>query len=183
MRHPAFDQAWGITVGHEGDFSDDPKDSGGATRFGITEAVARANGYVGPMRMLPYDMARSIGYEHYWKQNRLDDVAALSNRLAIELFDTGYNMGIGTAAGYLQRCLNAFNREQRDYPDVKVDGILGNSTLHALRRFLLFRRADGETVLLRAVNALQGVGYISIAERREKDERFVFGQFLNRVAI
>lgn len=183
MTTPLFDQAFGITIGHEGDFSDHAEDSGGATRYGITEAVARANGYVGPMSALPYSLARSIAYAHYWEQNRLDEVGAISNKLALELFDTGYNMGIGTAAQYLQRCLNAFNRAQRDYPDVKVDGILGNSTLYALKRFMAVRKQDGETVLLRAVNALQGAGYISIAQNREKDEKFVFGQFLNRVAM
>ena len=183
MTTPLFDQAWGVTVGHEGDFSDHAEDSGGATRFGITEAVARANGYVGPMHALSYDLARAIGYEQYWKQNRLDEVGAISNRLALELFDTGYNMGIGTAAQFLQRVLNALNRNGSDYPDQKVDGVLGNMTIYALRRFMAVRRKDGETVLLRAVNSLQCAGYIAIAERREKDEKFVFGQILNRVAL
>ena len=180
---PLFDQAFGITIGHEGDFSDDPKDSGGATRFGITEAVARANGYVGPMHLLPFSLARSIAYSHYWRQNRLDEVGELSNRVALELFDTGYNMGVATAAIFLQKCLNALNREQKDYPDVKVDGVLGNGTLYALRRFMAVRRREGETVMMRALNSLQGAGYIELALRREKDERFVFGQILNRVAI
>lgn len=183
MTTPLFDQAFGITIGHEGDFSDHPEDSGGATRFGITEAVARANGYVGPMAALSYDLARNIAYSQYWKQNRLDEIGAISNKLALELFDTGYNMGIGTTAQFLQRCLNVFNRVQKDYPDVKVDGVLGNSTIYALKQFMAVRKKDGETVLLRAVNALQGAGYISIAQAREKDEKFVFGQFLNRVVM
>jgi lysozyme family protein len=183
MTTHAFNQAFSITVGHEGDFSDHPNDSGGATRFGITEAVARANGYVGPMQALSFDLARQIAYAQYWRQNRLDDVAAISNPVAFELFDTGYNMGIATAAIFLQKCLNAFNRIQRDYPDVKADGILGNMTIYALRRFYIVRRSDGEKVLLRALNGLQSAAYIELALRREKDEAFVFGQVLNRVAI
>lgn len=183
MTSPIFNQAFAITVGHEGDFSDDPNDSGGATRFGITEAVARANGYVGPMQLLSFDLARQIAYAQYWKQNRLDDIAAISNPVAIELFDTGYNMGIATAAKFLQRCLNAFNREQKDYPDVTVDGVMGNMTIFALRKFFVVRRSDGEKVLLRALNGLQCAGYVELALARQKDEKFVFGQILNRVII
>jgi lysozyme family protein len=35
--------------------------------------------------------------------------------LAAELLDTGVNMGTGTATGFLQRALNALNRNGRDY--------------------------------------------------------------------
>jgi lysozyme family protein len=34
----------------EGDFSDHPADRGGPTRWGVSEAVARAHGYAGDMR-------------------------------------------------------------------------------------------------------------------------------------
>jgi len=178
-----FDQAFRKTIGHEGDFSDDPSDSGGATRFGITEAVARANGYAGPMYLLSYDLARQIAYAQYWRQNRLDDIAAISNPVALELFDTGYNMGVGVAAKFLQTALNALNREAKDYPDLTPDGVLGNVTIYALKAYFRVRRRDGELVLLRALNCLQGAGYIELSQRRAKDERFVFGWLLNRVAI
>ena len=40
-------------IEREGGYVHHPADKGGATCFGVTEAVARANGYVGDMRFLP----------------------------------------------------------------------------------------------------------------------------------
>lgn len=183
MSGDAFTAALEQSLGIEGDFSDDPADSGGATRFGITEAVARRHGYQGPMRSLPPATAKDIYRADYWDAQNLDTVAINSRRIAWELFDTGVNMGTGQAGEFLQMSLNAFNRQATDYPDVEVDGEIGPQTLDALDAFLRLRGHDGETVLLRALNALQGAGYIELAERREKDERFVFGWFLQRIRI
>lgn len=179
----AYDIAVADLIGIEGDFSDDPADSGGATRFGITAAVARRHGYTGPMRTLPAAIAKEIYRADYWDAQSLDAVGAQSFKVAFELFDTGVNMGISQAASFLQMSLNAFNRRGVDYPDIEVDGEIGPATLDALDAFLRLRHKDGETVLLRALNALQGAAYIELAERREKDERFVFGWFLQRVKI
>lgn len=179
----AFGDAISELLGIEGDYSDDPADSGGNTRFGITEAVARRHGYTGPMRTLPVSLAKGIYRADYWDAQNLNAVAMFSRRIALEMFDTGVNMGISQAGEFLQMSLNAFNRQATDYPDVEVDGEIGQATINALAAFIRRRGKDGETVLLRALNALQGAAYIELAERREKDERFVFGWFLQRVAI
>ena len=60
-----FDAALGQVLLHEGEFSDDPHDLGGATRYGITEAVAREVGYRGDMREFPLDVAKRIYRERY----------------------------------------------------------------------------------------------------------------------
>lgn len=179
----AFDDAIADLIGIEGDYSDDPADSGGKTRFGITEAVARRHGYTGVMRDLPPALAKDIYRKDYWDAQNLDTIAMLSHRIAWELFDTGVNMGVSQAGEFLQMSLNAFNRQATDYSDIEVDGAIGSATLDALAAFLKRRGKDGETVLLRALNALQGAAYIELAERRDKNERFVFGWFLQRVHI
>lgn len=181
-----FERAWAKLVGKEGGFSDDPHDSGGATRWGITEGVARDDGYTGPMLELPLERAQSIAKRKYWDTLRLDDVALIDERLAHELLDTAYNMGPPTAAIFLQRALNVLNRSNRtppDYPELVVDGRLGAFTLAALAAFVRFRGARGLIVLLRTVNCLQGARYVELAERREKDESFMFGWISQRVEI
>ena len=65
-----------------------------------------------------------------------DRVAEVAPELAEELFDTGINMGTGTAIGFLQRALNALNRNGRDYADLAVDRRIGPATLGALDAFL-----------------------------------------------
>lgn len=178
----AFAEAFENVIGIEGGYTDDPKDSGGATRYGITERVARAHGYVGDMRNLPLGTAQAIYRAQYWDLLRLDEIARFSRRIAHELFDTAVNMGVGVAGGFLQRSLNAFNRNAADYPDVTVDNVIGPMTVSALRRLLAIRGGDGETVILRALNSLQGARYIELAESRPKDESFAYGWMLRRVA-
>ncbi|MFM2041555.1 MAG: hypothetical protein RLY86_131 [Pseudomonadota bacterium] len=167
----------------EGGYSNHPSDAGGETMFGVTAAVARAHGYTGPMRDMPRSVAEAVYRRSYWDALRLDDIAAQSIAVAAELADTAVNMGPGTAAGFLQRALNCFNRQGRFYADLAVDGRIGPATLGALERYLFNRRDDGETVLLRAMNALQGARYIELCERRQTDEEFVFGWLLHRVVM
>ena len=169
-------------IAREGDYSDHPADRGGATRFGITETVARADGYTGPMRRLPLARAEAIYRRLYWTAPGLDRVGELAPTLAEELFDTGVNMGPGVAAGFLQRALTALNRGGRDYPDLVPDGRIGPATLAALAVFLRHRGAAGETVLLKAVEALQGERYVTVAERRPASEAFLYGGLAERLS-
>ena len=169
-------------IEREGGYVENGADKGGPTCFGITEAVARANGYRGSMRQLPRDEAAAIYKRLYWLRPQLDDVARRSARLAAELFDTGVNMGPAVAVTFLQRALTALNRNGKDYPDLVPDGRVGPQTLAALDAFLSLRgRSSGETVLLRALEALQGERYLRLAERRPANEAFLYGWLSNRI--
>lgn len=176
-----FDRALQHTLGIEGGFSDDAADSGGATRWGITEVVAREFGYKGEMSALPLEFAKGVYRQKYWDLLHLDLVAALSEQVASELFDTAVNTGVSFAAKSIQRILNVMNREASDYQDIEVDGLIGPSTLRSLRLFLALRGIAGSRVLFSALNSLQGAFYIELAERRSKDEKFVYGWFNQRV--
>jgi lysozyme family protein len=168
-------------IDREGGYVNHPADRGGATRFGITAAVARANGYTGDMRDFARPAAAAIYRSGYWTRPAFDQVATRAPRLAAELFDTGVNMGPAVAATFLQRALNALNRGARDYPDLACDGRIGTATLAALAGFLATRGPAAETVLIRAVEALQGERYLTLAEQRPANEAFLYGWLAQRI--
>jgi hypothetical protein len=182
-------------IEREGGYVNHPADKGGPTCFGITEAVARAHGYAGAMRQLPRAEAAAIYRRLYWQRPKFDEVAKRSAHLAAELFDTGVNMGPAVAVTFLQRALTALNRGAKDYPDLTPDGRIGPATLNALDTFFATRgssppvgldggdqrRTSGETVLLRALEALQGERYLRLAERRPANEAFLYGWLANRI--
>ncbi|GAA4000960.1 glycoside hydrolase family 108 protein [Sphingomonas humi] len=178
---PSIDQLIDGLIAREGGYTNHPADRGGPTRYGITEAVARAHGYSGPMSLLPRDEAAAIYRRLYWLRPRYDQVARRAPRVAAELFDTGANMGPGVATTFLQRALTALNRNAKDFADITPDGRIGPRTLGALDSFLDLRGAGGETVLLRALEALQGERYLRLAEKRPANEAFLYGWLANRI--
>lgn len=168
-------------IDREGGYVNHPADRGGPTAFGITEAVARANGYQADLRHLPRAVAGGIYRRIYWTRPRFDQVAAKAPTIAAELFDTGVNMGPKVAVAFLQRSLNALNRGARDYADIAPDGLIGPATLAALAGFLAHRGTAGEKVLLKAMEALQGERYLRLAEGRPANEAFLYGWLANRI--
>lgn len=165
----------------EGGFTDHPDDKGGPTCWGITEKVARAYDYTGPMQDLPKSIARQIYNHVYYLKPKLDLLYPLSHQVTEEVMDTGVNCGSGTAIKMLQTALNVLNDSERLYKDIQVDGLLGEGSATALRKFLEARGEDGETVLLKCLNCLQGVRYMELCARREKNESFLYGWMKNRV--
>lgn len=135
------------------------------------------------MRDLPTSVAYDIYYKQYVVAPKFDQVYKLSPQIAEELVDTGVNMGQSTAAKFLQQALNALNDGASQYPDLIVDGQLGQQSISALSAYLGKRKDNGIVVMLRALNSLQCARYISIAESTPKNERFLYGWILNRVGI
>lgn len=116
-----FDEAFERLLGHEGGFVNHPSDPGGATRWGITQRVARANGYAGDMRELPMETAKAIARRAYWDVVQADLAPA---EVRFDLFDAAYNSGVSQAVKWLQRAVYA-----------TPDGVLGPKTLMALQAY------------------------------------------------
>ena len=116
----------------EGGVSNDPADRGGLTKWGVTQATydryRRAKG-LPPQSVVKLTDAemREIYWIYYWQPVKGDEFAY---PLALALFDTAVNMGVGTAVKLLQRAINDLLPQSKW---VAVDGVLGKQTIHAAK--------------------------------------------------
>jgi lysozyme family protein len=69
----------------------------------------------------------------------------------------------------------------KHYADIREDGDVGPATLRALDAYLKRRGKEGEAVMVKALNALQGARYLDLARRRAKNEDFVYGWLRTRL--
>ena len=114
-----LEQAFDLLIQHEGGYANLANDPGGETRYGITKAVARENGYQGDMQELPLETAKQIAKVKYWDKVQAD---VWPPALRFDLFDTAYNSGPTQAIKLMQRALN-----------VADDGKIGPKTLLAAK--------------------------------------------------
>lgn len=112
------------TLYWEGGYSNHPKDPGGATMKGVTQAVydayrERRNLAQRSVQKITQDELEAIYRKQYWDVVRGDD---LPGGLDLAVFDFAVNSGTSRAVKFLQQLLG-----------VRVDGQLGEATLHAIR--------------------------------------------------
>ena len=141
-----FDRCLAEVLRLEGGYVDDPRDPGGATKFGVTRAaLSEALGQdasADEVAALSQAEAGEIYRRRYWGPT---GCAALPAGLDLLAFDMAVNMGPGTAARLLQTALGA-----------AADGIVGPRTL----AFAASRPA-AETI--RAVSDLRRGRYRALA--------------------
>jgi lysozyme family protein len=104
----------------EGGYVNDPDDPGKETIWGLTVAVARANGYAGDMRAMPRATAVAVYQDVYWKRPGYDRLWPV---LGYQVFDAAVNHGVVTASKMLQTVAK-----------VDADGVVGPQTMAALSR-------------------------------------------------
>ena len=119
-------------------------------------------------------------YNEYWlhKHLNLDEVAKSFPNIAFQLFDMAVNMGVSTSAKIFQRCINILNREGKDYPNLVIDGIIGEKTIRILNTELL----DEKQYLYKLIILMRAKIYIDMVEGNESQEVFIRG-WLNRVSF
>lgn len=111
-----FDTAVERTLAREGGYVNDPRDPGGATKYGISQRIFPDLDIAG----LTEARARAIYHSTYWTAPgiyRLTD-----DELAARVFDLAVNIGQGRAIRVLQRACNWFG------PDLRTDGFIGPLT-------------------------------------------------------
>lgn len=120
-----FERAIPVVLQHEGsDFTDDPADPGGATKYGITLNTLRIDmpgATVDDVRNLTRDDAVAIYRERYWTS--LFDT--LDQQVATKIFDARVNCG-GLGIEFAQKAANILGHP------CSVDGVFGPQTSAAV---------------------------------------------------
>ena len=162
-----FKIAFKEIIGIEGGYVNDPTDKGGETKFGISKrAYPKLN-----IKNLTLKQAEEIYYNDYWFALKLDYINELN--IALELFDTGVNMGIKTASILFQQALNLLNRNEQNFKDLLVDGKIGHKTI------LAYNEVD-KKILHKVLNGLQFCKYKDICEKDKTQEKY-FNGWMKRV--
>lgn len=120
-----FDPIFKALLGHEGGYSDDPRDRGSYTKYGVTIATLRAwrrSKLVSAVdvKALKVEEAKDIFRAQYWDKCAGDK---LPHGLDYAVVDFAYNSGV-------DRSLRALQRQLR----VDVDGVAGAFTIDACCR-------------------------------------------------
>lgn len=167
----AFLEAFDKTLAHEGGFVNDPADSGGATKYGITlQTYKQFYPYatVDLLKKMTVERAKEFYFMHFWCAYHYDEIK--DKAISIKVFDATVNMGSKQSHTCLQRALRAVGNELAD------DGILGLKTLACLNQ-------AGSPEMCYAIlcayrSELAGF-YRLLASGRPKDKKFLNG-WLNR---
>lgn len=127
-----FTKAYKFVQAEEGGYANHRDDPGGATQWGLTQAVydayrARVGRPVQDVRLVSAAEHRAIFEKQYWTPIKGND---LPSGVDLCLYDYSINSGAGRAVKELQRALG-----------LAVDGIVGVRTLDAVRA------ADDETLI------------------------------------
>ena len=110
-----FEKALAFTLSQEGGYSNDPNDSGGETRFGISKAAYPNE----DIKNLTVERAAELYKRDYWDKC---GCGLLPSPVAIVLFDGAVNQGPAKAPRLLQAALN-----------VSQDGVIGPQTIQAIQ--------------------------------------------------
>lgn len=127
MNDAFFEKAVNQILEIEGGYVNNPKDKGGATKYGITEKVARQNGFIYEMRNLTKVKAKEIYKKEYWDKI---GVNCESFNISFLLFDFAVNSGVKTAVKHLQNALNSLLKGMIE--PLIIDGVAGKKTQSAM---------------------------------------------------
>ena len=162
----------------EGGYVNNPKDPGGATNHGITERVARANGFEGDMRNLPKSKAEEIYIKDYISKPGYKEIIAISPAVGHKLVDAGVNTGTSRSSRWFQQSLNAVNRGGKDYPNVVISGSVDFTTVAAYKALSNKRgKVEACKMILKMMDAHQTMHYLSL----KKQDTFTPGWIINRI--
>ena len=192
----SFKTAFRYVMSHEVSdtvkYTNDPRDNGGETYYGISRHAHATWGgwpiidHLKSEKDFPanlehhpelHDMVVSYYKEEYWNKFWGDSIS--EQAIAEELMDTAVNVGVYSATVLLQKGLNRLNRMEDLYADIIVDGIFGTQTLAALGKYLDQR---DPIPLLIDLNGAQCAYYQELVDKNKKNEIWYYG-WLDRIEL
>lgn len=129
----SFELAINKTLDNEGGakYTNNPKDPGGATKYGISLRFYRENinknANEDTIRNLDKNGAIGIYEAHFWNPNRYKDIK--HQPIAEKIFDMGVNMGCSTSNKIAQKTFNIYNNSESTNNILKEDGVFGIMTI------------------------------------------------------
>jgi lysozyme family protein len=87
-------------------------------------------------------------------------------------------MGLKTAGKILQKAINILNREEYNFKNLIIDGIVGKQTI----RVLLEEIVNEKKYLIKLIVLLKAKHYLDIIEADETQEVFIRG-WINRINL
>jgi len=141
-----FEQAIEHILDKEGGYVNNPKDSGGETKFGISKrSYPKLN-----IKDLTRQQAIEIYRRDFWQKIRADE---LPERIRLHVFDFAVNAGVTTAIKTLQGCIG-----------INTDGIIGRNTILMCKDVTPWNYAVSRTM-----------HYVNLVKKRPKDIVFLAG--------
>lgn len=156
-----FEQAVERILKHEGGYVNDANDTGGATKYGISQ-----KSFPGlDIDNLTIDEAKEIYKREYWDRSIC---AELPLPLSFNYFDAIVNCGFGNAGKILQRAINRkLLSEEAGKSPIAVDGMVGPITSRWAK---FYGRSLGEFFTIERIRY-----YVKLADRRPASRKFLRG--------
>ena len=155
-----FERAFKYTITNEGVYANDPSDSGGETKYGISK-----RSYPNlDIKHLTLEQARKIYFCDYWLKGKFEQIT--DEDIATQLFDLSVNLGTKAMTIILQRALRSVGI------NVIEDGLFGSQTLSGLNN-------ANPKILLPAIKSEAAGYYRLIAAKNPQQQKFLKG-WLNR---
>jgi lysozyme family protein len=180
-----FLSAYNKAFSYEGFISNNLNDKGGFTYKGISRTkhpswsgwkIIDSGAVDIPSNQQLNQLVKEFYRIEFWNKIKGDFLPTQS--IAVELFESSVNLGVSVASEFLQRAINLLNRNSRLYPDIVVDGAIGNQTLSALNKCIA---ANGQRLIFNLLNFYQAKRYIELMERDHSQKIFI-GWF-NRIEV
>jgi lysozyme family protein len=169
----------------EGGFSNNRNDPGGATNFGVTEQVARANGYHGDMRRFPKHCdgpatacADAVYVKSYIAAPGYMPLVEIEPAVAGEMVDTAVNMGPARPNRWFRATMNHLASTRLPASSAK----LGAADITAYRMVQVKLGVTPACVAtLDALDGLQEAEYRRLAAASAKLRTFLKGWLAHRI--